>query len=491
MTRHDLISVLRTPKTPPEHSDLLASALGMRPPADEPSRPSPPTLAARTQIFNDAPAEVDTFGIAPFIRTLCDIVLSEATQTPLTICIDGEWGTGKTSIMQIIDRHAELVGVPRVWLNAWSLEEPENLISSVTEAVQREAERLDALEFRWYKPWKRVVMTLARTFLSMSGTGGRLLAELEGITGATSARAKELASVVTAQRSFEELVEVLLRAVERAPAPYDPKARGPAVKPRLIIFIDDIDRALPDQIVTTLKTLRLVLDNRHCVFILGMDLELVSRSIENYYSGRPGQIVTPEEINLRSDFAGAPEVDFGRRYLEKLIQLTVKVPGLNRVKVEEYLQGLALAPAVIEIVRWSPDQEVLNPRRLKRYVNWLSITLQLIKDSELPPEVSNLTALRILSFRRSYPELYRIAVSNPYHLDYSAKLIERLGEKRRFDGLDEQYELGQFLESFSKVIPPFEEFLSRSPLLRSTVGDAYSHHLLAGQAGKETDYPTA
>lgn len=502
MTRHDLISVLRVPKRPPADSypDLLTHVLGEGGKKGESGRPGSRALSARPQIFNDAPAEVDAFGFTPFVRALSDIVLSEATETPLTICIDGEWGTGKTSIMRLIDRQAKLVGLPSVWLNAWSLEDTSNLISSVSADIQREAERWQELEYKWYSPWKRIIKSLARAFLSMSGSGGRLIAELDVLTGASSKRAMELASVVTAQHSFEELVEILLRAVEEAPAPNDPEGRGPATKPRLIVFIDDIDRALPDQIVTTLKTLRLVLDNRHCVFILGMDLELVARSIVNYYSGRPSQAVTPEEISVRAELSsfGRPDglattaqVDFGRCYLEKLIQLHVKVPGLNRAKVEEYLQGLALAQEVIEIVRWSPDQEALNPRRLKRYVNWLSITLQLIKDSELPADVSNLTALRILAFRRGYPEIYRkVARDDGFSSFMYSDLAESTRERRYMSDEKEVNALELFLESFIKYVPLFERFLAHSSLLKSTVGDIQTRSF-AEDEDKDSDYPTA
>jgi hypothetical protein len=503
MTRHDLISVLLTPSK--VDSELLAGMLGEQFVADDTTQLALPVFSPRTQIFNDSPADVDTFGFTPFVRTLSNIILSETTQTPLTICIDGEWGVGKTSIMQMIAKQASLVGLPSVWLNAWSLEDSSNLISSVSGDIQREAERWEELEWRWYKPWKRLIMSLARTFLMMSGTGGRLLAQVADIRGDTSERAKEVASVVTAQRSFQELVEVLLRAVEDAPAPNDPKAHGPTVKPRLIVLIDDIDRALPDQIVTTLKTLRLVLDNKHCVFILGMDFELVARSLANFYSGQADQVVTPEEIHLQKGFAfpnntedstDETPVDFGRCYLEKLIQLHVRVPGLSRDRVEEYLQGLSLVPEIIEIVRWSPDQEVLNPRRLKRYINWLSITLQLIKDSKLPDQISNLTALRILAFRRGYPELYKKAVSAqgyPSNEREEQRWSDFVSSRRNIAeeaDSNSTEELQSYLRSFIKYVPKFERSLVESPLLLSTVGDAHSQFRSVGYTDKD-NYPPA
>src|SRR5262249_5515499 len=59
-----------------------------------------------------------------------------------------------------------------------------------------------------------------------------------------------------------------------------------------------------------------------------------------------------------------------------------------------------------EIVRWAPDKEVLNPRRLKKYINWISMTLQLLNASRLPSPLGTVDALRALALRRDYPEVY-------------------------------------------------------------------------------------
>src|SRR5204863_171441 len=65
----------------------------------------------------------------------------------------------------------------------------------------------------------------------------------------------EIASIVTARQTFQELVRVLLKDSGRP-------------SPRLIIFIDDLDRALPEQVADVFKNLKLILESPRCVFVL-------------------------------------------------------------------------------------------------------------------------------------------------------------------------------------------------------------------------------
>ena len=58
------------------------------------------------QGFTDEAAHEDLFQIKKYIEGLAKFI--ESCKTPMTISIQGEWGTGKTSIMQIISvvRHS-------------------------------------------------------------------------------------------------------------------------------------------------------------------------------------------------------------------------------------------------------------------------------------------------------------------------------------------------------------------------------------------------
>jgi hypothetical protein len=176
------------------------------------------------------------------------------------------------------------------------------------------------------------------------------------------------------------------------------------------VFIDDLDRTLPDQVAVIMKNLKLILEMERCVFLLGMDMDIVADRIESFYRGR-----SQPEISLRTAdtrFALTSETTeikrgFGKNFLEKLVQITIPVPRLVRAGAVEYIKKLGFVDEIVEIVSWAPSEDITNPRRLKRYLNWLSVSLQLIMAAaELPEGVDNTFALRSLALRRDYRVVY-------------------------------------------------------------------------------------
>ena len=57
----------------------------------------------RIRIHNDSPADrAHHFGFSVYAETFAKIIADRANQTPLTIAINGAWGSGKTSLMRTI-----------------------------------------------------------------------------------------------------------------------------------------------------------------------------------------------------------------------------------------------------------------------------------------------------------------------------------------------------------------------------------------------------
>lgn len=376
---------------------------------------------SRIDILSDQPVAKDAFGFQTLVRTLADIVLSESTETPITIGIDGEWGTGKTSILKMIETEAHRSGLPCIWLNAWSLESTDSMFLSVAKQILDEfksrGQQSDERNFKnsiidWLL---ETTITIGNTFSGFNLLDRSNLEKLLGyeryvsgvreVTKAARTRDEnlaELASVATTHRSFEQLIETLFKNSK-----YE--------ESRLIVLIDDLDRALPDQIATILKNLKLILEVPRCVFILAMDMNVVARSIAKHYEQRN---ISSSTINLDGitensrievkpmDQQKTVGEDFGYHYLEKLVQIRIEVPPLTRKDVDGYLKNIGIAPEIQEIVKWAPDEEILNPRRLKRYLNWLSVSLQLITSTPMPGDIRNVTAIRAMALRHDYPEVY-------------------------------------------------------------------------------------
>jgi predicted KAP-like P-loop ATPase len=75
-------------------------------------------MVKKAQGFTDEAAQKDLFEIKKYIDGLATFI--ENCNTPMTISIQGAWGTGKTSIMQIVNsilsEHGRTLSV---WFNTW------------------------------------------------------------------------------------------------------------------------------------------------------------------------------------------------------------------------------------------------------------------------------------------------------------------------------------------------------------------------------------
>jgi KAP family P-loop domain len=416
----------------------------------------------RPLIVSDVPTLSDMMGFEPIIRTLANIVLSTSTDTPLAIAIHGKWGSGKTSILSMLESQARLLGFHCIWVNAWALEQSQHLLAEVTQRLQEEVERSGTINSNWRQQFINFTTkiglailpaipggTVARDVVQLARTKDKVdqnIGDVESVT-------KELATGASIKTGFKTLVEALLGSSTSLHTSPDR---------RLLVFIDDLDRTLPDQVATIMKNLKNILEQDRCVFLLGMDMDLVADRIESFYRGH-----SLPEISFRTGdtrFALAPDAigvqeGFGRSFLEKLVQIVMPVPKLPRGRAIEYVRALGFVNEVVEIVSFAPEEDITNPRRLKRYLNWLSLTLQLIMAiPQLPDGVDNAFALRSLALRRDFRTVYDDLLRGSHPLQ-----IQWTGESER----REEFRI-YLKESFffpSSLLKQFESFRASSGIL--------------------------
>lgn len=174
------------------------------------------------------------------------------------------------------------------------------------------------------------------------------------------------------------------------------------------MLVDDLDRSLPDTVVETLEAIKLFLSVKKMAFVIAADEENVASAIGRRLA-TTGQPIT------------------SRLYLEKIVQVPVRIPALGRDQTEEYLALLMLADlerideAVARVKGSRPAKpgqlvqrlgetlpadrhgevelaEALtpllhrhtlgNPRRLKRFLNayWLRMSFASARGVDLQPD---------------------------------------------------------------------------------------------------------
>jgi len=99
----------------------------------------------------------------------------------------------------------------------------------------------------------------------------------------------------------------------------------------LVIFIDDLDRCSPTNVARVFEGINYFLsgDFENCVFIIGMDNQVIASSLEVYYEK------TIEKLPEYST-----EVDMGWRFVEKFIQLPIVIPPPGTRSFTKYISSL-------------------------------------------------------------------------------------------------------------------------------------------------------
>lgn len=310
-------------------------------------------------MWADNEADIDLLGFDFLVDGLM-VALTEPRLLPLTVGVLGDWGSGKSSLMRIAAE--ELRQVKReldpplederaafpylvVDFSPWQYEDHEDVkVALMTTVLDALAERLPNAvvevgrlrEFiarlkRWGRRAGRAGTSAAPTVLPilLQGAAPEIGAELTSIiTATTSAVAKE------AQSAFAEPSPESSASAADAPLPLgDIKAfrkefgqlvaeipGGEAV----IVFIDDLDRCLPETVVDTFEAIRLFLNTPKTAYVLALNQNVVESAIDSRYP------------DLRKADGGG----IGRDYLEKMLQLKISVPALSGAEAETYVNLL-------------------------------------------------------------------------------------------------------------------------------------------------------
>lgn len=96
----------------------------------------------------------------------------------------------------------------------------------------------------------------------------------------------------------------------------------------LIIFIDDLDRCEPPRPVDIVEAINLLLDSKHCVFIIGMDSRTVAGSIEAKYKNM---------LAYLEQTGPSGSLTFGQQFLEKIVQVRFRIPRTDKGKFKAFI----------------------------------------------------------------------------------------------------------------------------------------------------------
>lgn len=288
----------------------------------------------RGRLWSDEPSKIDFLAAQAIAETVSDAVLDDELD-PLAIGLSGPWGSGKTTVLELIkadlDRRSNPEGakILTVRTDPWrydpSLGAKESLIAEVLDALAVELEAQETIGDNARKllkkladrvEWSKAVKLAAKSSLTLQ------LPRIDDLLGLIrdSSNPEEPRGLAGFRTEFENLMLSEELGHVR----------------RVAVLVDDLDRCLVDTVVETLEAIRLFLSVKGMSFVIAADEERVAEAIRTKL---PDWRMPTERAG---DEDALPPEPPSKLYLHKIVQTTVPLPALGAFDTESYVLLLQL-----------------------------------------------------------------------------------------------------------------------------------------------------
>jgi len=238
-------------------------------------------------IPEDDPFKNDALGRKPMIESLTTLV-SDVTP-PFVICVDSPWGTGKTTFLELWRAHLRKLAnrsLSILYFNAWETDFAEDpLVAFVGEiATLAESTDVEKMNAGQIGAVKKIGGELARRSLSTASTpGGVVSTKNENNSDSDPLMGPyQSTSVIEEYEGTKKLIEKFRSALKSL---IDGLTKD-ADDPRLVVFVDELDRCRPSYALSFLERTKHLLNTPNVVFVLALDKKQLHASIETAYGSR-------------------------------------------------------------------------------------------------------------------------------------------------------------------------------------------------------------
>lgn len=306
-----------------------------------------------------------------FAKNIADLIALREGKEAFTIGIIGAWGSGKTSILYLIDNWIKTNNhdVITIFFNPWRYSGENELLMSffncIAEALDKNLETSGELVKKFFKKHTEKV--------------GSLISVMAGDpTNSSQSVATWLSSFLKSSELDDFKLRVQELLIEK--------------QKKVVIYIDDIDRLPRKEIQDLFKVIKLLGDFDNVTYILALDKQVVTQALGEVYS-----------------------FDKSATFLEKIIQLQIEVPLINKkILLREWKKSLdrVLETNSIEFdnTQWVELQNRIHKgflrnlddlRKIKNIENSLSYVMPILNN-----KVNTVDLITIESMRFFYPNLY-------------------------------------------------------------------------------------
>ncbi len=273
--------------------------------------------------------------------------LSDVNILPLTVGVFGDWGSGKSSIMRMLESKFQNDDkILTIYFNSWLFEGYEDAKISILENIILELSKHEHLSSQakrkilgllsridYMKIASDGIKKYGKNIIDIIATGGIGTAIEAGFSMLNKEKIEEISkegfsdfdkyikeeqenTSKTTIKSFKEDFAELISLTD-----FD----------SVVIFIDDLDRCMPERVVDTLEAIKLFLSVNKTAFVIGADERILKHSISMHL-----QLHT---FNNDSSYLYDSE-QIVTDYIEKLIQVPYHIPKMSPAEIESYINLL-------------------------------------------------------------------------------------------------------------------------------------------------------
>ena len=369
----------------------------------------------------------DRLGVDDYAQALGEFI--KKTQTPMTIGIQGEWGSGKTSLlnslMNLLEGKAKNTSYECIWINTWEhslLKSPEEALISIVTEISNTVTQLNGDS--------KVAGQIAASGKKLLSGAVRVAAGMTmGLAGSEVTKELLESKADNSIKKLREDLELFIKKIVE-----DEKSKDINKIKKLVFFIDDLDRIEPKDAVKVLELLKNIFSIEHCVFVLAIDYQVIIKGLKDKF----GEKNDENEREFRSFF-------------DKIIQLPFTMPT-SKYSVADYVIGLLKDIRFIE-KKNEFNQEIVNeilvntigsnPRSIKRLVNNLSLLNILAdiknkqKNLSQASQEEKMLEFALVCCQVAYPKIYELINVQPEINEWDEEFA--FGQTQKKEELDPNF----------------------------------------------------
>lgn len=316
----------------------------------------------------------DRFNRKNFILALANQVQQIDSINSFVIGLYGEWGSGKTSIIKLVDEELRSLYFFTAYFNPWRYKSEDILLQDLFALI------INAVKSD--KKLKNKIQELGELLDEYSQYISFPKINILGIevetTNTVRGLSKGIGRTLKGDNTLENKKEKINNILSDLALP-------------LVIFIDDVDRLDNNEIKQLFRLIKLTADFNKLIYIIAFDESIVSKALSSNY--------------------GSGTIEDGMSFLEKIIQLPIRIPYSNENERFEYT--ISIINEWLDKSKISTPQKyqedfvitfkslhkffIITPRDSKRLLNSISFTYNCLKNEISIYDVILLETIRIFA----------------------------------------------------------------------------------------------